>query len=535
MPNCVVKGCSSNSTNPDYDDSGRKVTLHQFPTKVTRAEWIKILRERGGRSATWEPNANAKICSMHFDESDIDRTGQCVRIKAYAVPVYFSALKRKSRKRPSEEQPADAVRVLPQQQPSPPTLIPIKGEQPQQQQSIAVAAASPPAPLVQVLVTPPATPLPPPQQAPDAASVAVKIVMESALPMVSKEVSITPPTPAPATTAPKQAPSRSMHTLTTKATLEPISSPILGSIMRGTPLTKREQMLNSPAVTSTLVEKCIRRSKKFQELVSGEKDPSILRGIISKTLKDVNFYEALKNNLNCEKERQMSEERERELRQEMIMQEIKALTATSKYIFQQTQNTFENFFKLDLELAARKIKCLRDELKQNCMMLDDKFERIAQIIDGENRKYEPVMVAPAPILQPVVNSMAEMYLTNGYMSANAPGLTPVAADKLQHLSRPQAMQQQAADTVETVAAVASIVEPTLMEMAAEQEPAREFNPKTYLPKKHKAMLKYAAAQAHRTSQDKVDFGSTSASDEDVEVARKRIKLEEEGRNVCLAK
>jgi THAP domain len=284
MPNCVVKGCSSNSTNPHYDESGRKVTLHQFPTKVTRAEWISILRERGGRSPAWEPNANAKICSMHFDEADIDRTGQCVRIKAYAVPVYFSSLKRKSRKRHSEEA-ADAPTWA--QQP-PPSLIPIgkidaapfQPAPPQPPVAIikedkpSAATAAPPAAMVLVPVSTPApalTPVPPlvpvskamasPAREPST-SPPVKLMLEvqtsSAVPpltMVSKEVSVAA---APTSSV------RSVHLLATKATLEPISSPILGSIMRGTPLTKREQMLNSPAVTSTLVEKCIRRSKKFQ-------------------------------------------------------------------------------------------------------------------------------------------------------------------------------------------------------------------------------------------------------------------------------
>lgn len=277
----MVKGCSSNSTNPHYDESGRKVTLHQFPTKVTRAEWISILRERGGRSPGWEPNANAKICSMHFDEVDIDRTGQCVRIKAYAVPVFFSSLKRKSRKRHSEE----AAEGPPWAQQPPPSLIPIGKIDPAPFQSapptanedkspgetpaaMVLMATSTPAPLTPV---PPLVPVskamtpaaaPPEVTSPPPAKMMLEAPPLSAAPplaMVSKEVSVA----APAAAAPPSS-VRSVHLLATKATLEPISSPILGSIMRGTPLTKREQMLNSPAVTSTLVEKCIRRSKKFQ-------------------------------------------------------------------------------------------------------------------------------------------------------------------------------------------------------------------------------------------------------------------------------
>jgi hypothetical protein len=89
--------------------------------------------------------------------------------------------------------------------------------------------------------------------------------------------------------------------------------------------------------------------------VSGEKDPSILRGIISKTLKDVNFYDALKSNLNCEKERQMNEAMEKELRADMIMQEMKALTSTTKYALQEAQGNFENFFKMDLDMARSKV------------------------------------------------------------------------------------------------------------------------------------------------------------------------------------
>lgn len=89
--------------------------------------------------------------------------------------------------------------------------------------------------------------------------------------------------------------------------------------------------------------------------MSGEKDPSILRGIISKTLKDVNFYDALKSNLNCEKERQMNDAMEKELRADMIMQEMKALTSTTKYALQEAQGNFENFFKMDLDMARSKV------------------------------------------------------------------------------------------------------------------------------------------------------------------------------------
>ena len=57
-----------------------------FPSKPERKkQWVKNIRRDG-----WLPNNSSVICSDHFKESNIDRTGQLnVRLKPDAVPTRF--------------------------------------------------------------------------------------------------------------------------------------------------------------------------------------------------------------------------------------------------------------------------------------------------------------------------------------------------------------------------------------------------------------------------------------------------------------
>jgi hypothetical protein len=59
--------------------------LYRFPKdKVRRKQWMQnIHREK------WSPQKQTLICSDHFKESYIDRTGNLVRINQDAVPTRF--------------------------------------------------------------------------------------------------------------------------------------------------------------------------------------------------------------------------------------------------------------------------------------------------------------------------------------------------------------------------------------------------------------------------------------------------------------
>jgi hypothetical protein len=57
-----------------------------FPCNEERQkQWIKNIRREG-----WSPSKSSVICSDHFKENSIDRTGQLnVRLKPDAVPTRF--------------------------------------------------------------------------------------------------------------------------------------------------------------------------------------------------------------------------------------------------------------------------------------------------------------------------------------------------------------------------------------------------------------------------------------------------------------
>jgi hypothetical protein len=59
--------------------------LQRFPTNPEKkAKWIKNISREG-----WMPSSYSRICSDHFHERFIDRTGQIVKLKDDAVPTRF--------------------------------------------------------------------------------------------------------------------------------------------------------------------------------------------------------------------------------------------------------------------------------------------------------------------------------------------------------------------------------------------------------------------------------------------------------------
>lgn len=126
---------------------------------------------------------------------------------------------------------------------------------------------------------------------------------------------------------------------------------------------------------------------------------------------------------------------------------------------------------------------------------------MAQIIEGETRKYESP--ASAPVVAPSNGSDVFVAVSNGVVNTSNPGLGPKQhhQDKalkvsrhvqLQHLQAstsavaPTAaaiISQEMSDSVDAATAMVALLT-QLPPIAAGQE-AKDFNPKTYLPKKHK--------------------------------------------------
>jgi len=146
------------------------------------------------------------------------------------------------------------------------------------------------------------------------------------------------------------------------------------------------------------------------------------------------------------------------------------------------------------------VKILRAELQRNYFILADKWERMAQIIEGETRKYEHPTQAPAPNA-PTNGSDVFVAISNGVVNTNTPGVWPKpTAEKpppkgskqqqqqqllqqQQQAAADAAMAQQTADIVEAATAMATLFAQSSPPMAQEAN----FNPKTYLPKKHKVV------------------------------------------------
>ncbi|XP_037797679.1 THAP domain-containing protein 6-like [Penaeus monodon] len=120
---CCAFGCSkrrkygneteifrSDSEGSDDDESMIKRnfprTFHGFPSNTEkRKQWLVQMHRED-----WSPTSHSKICSDHFLEDDIDRTGQIVRLKAIAVPKRFKKFPKhlqkgiKKRKSPKKRQ-----------------------------------------------------------------------------------------------------------------------------------------------------------------------------------------------------------------------------------------------------------------------------------------------------------------------------------------------------------------------------------------------------------------------------------------------
>ncbi|XP_042239142.1 THAP domain-containing protein 2-like [Homarus americanus] len=78
----IVKGTEDEETT-----TKRKFprTFHGFPSNPEkRKQWLVQMHRED-----WSPTSHSKICSDHFEEENIDRTGQIVRLKANTVPTRF--------------------------------------------------------------------------------------------------------------------------------------------------------------------------------------------------------------------------------------------------------------------------------------------------------------------------------------------------------------------------------------------------------------------------------------------------------------
>ncbi|XP_069482763.1 THAP domain-containing protein 8-like [Ambystoma mexicanum] len=91
------------------DSQGRPVTFHKFPKDPElRQRWVLALQRNNGKGDHWQPTAYSSLCSLHFTEECMDRTGQTVRVWKGAVPTVFEHVKKREPKPMKPSVPAVA-------------------------------------------------------------------------------------------------------------------------------------------------------------------------------------------------------------------------------------------------------------------------------------------------------------------------------------------------------------------------------------------------------------------------------------------
>ncbi|XP_046383548.1 uncharacterized protein LOC124154082 isoform X2 [Ischnura elegans] len=85
---CVVWGCNFKYTSRKKVPGAENVSLHAFPSEITRRElreeWVKAIAR-----VNWVPSKSSAVCSQHFRPEDMDYTGQTRRLRDGAVPSVF--------------------------------------------------------------------------------------------------------------------------------------------------------------------------------------------------------------------------------------------------------------------------------------------------------------------------------------------------------------------------------------------------------------------------------------------------------------
>jgi hypothetical protein len=59
------------------------------PRKGQELQWAKAIKRANRDGSLWIPKTTHSVCSKHFLESQIDRTGQTVRIRDGCIPCVF--------------------------------------------------------------------------------------------------------------------------------------------------------------------------------------------------------------------------------------------------------------------------------------------------------------------------------------------------------------------------------------------------------------------------------------------------------------
>ncbi|MEE6481549.1 hypothetical protein FKM82_012900 [Ascaphus truei] len=133
MPvSCAAFGCKSRYT---VEAREKGITFHRFPKSnpVLLDKWRLAIRRATSTGQLWMPSRYQRLCSLHFEESCFDTTGQTKRLRDDVIPSIFSfpselqlamapasvRLKMASPSAPSEPTPGEAVNGTPKVETAP--------------------------------------------------------------------------------------------------------------------------------------------------------------------------------------------------------------------------------------------------------------------------------------------------------------------------------------------------------------------------------------------------------------------------------
>ncbi|CDQ97871.1 unnamed protein product [Oncorhynchus mykiss] len=82
---CSAFNCRNTFKNVKHKTN--KVTFHSFPKRDPKRikEWVGQMKWKD-----WQPTPHSLLCSEHFEERCMDRTGQTVRLRDDAIPTIFA-------------------------------------------------------------------------------------------------------------------------------------------------------------------------------------------------------------------------------------------------------------------------------------------------------------------------------------------------------------------------------------------------------------------------------------------------------------
>ncbi|CAI9548535.1 unnamed protein product, partial [Staurois parvus] len=90
MPvSCAASGCKSRYT---LEAREKGITFHRFPRSnpALLDKWCRAMKRATSTGELWMPSRYQRLCSLHFQQSCFDTTGQTKRLRDDVIPSIFN-------------------------------------------------------------------------------------------------------------------------------------------------------------------------------------------------------------------------------------------------------------------------------------------------------------------------------------------------------------------------------------------------------------------------------------------------------------